>query len=259
MLRRRGFLARFTPTALEVASARETIPYVSIREVRPVVPLGSRRPAAFAIEVVHDRGSLLLPSRLNAPSERVYAFLEKQMAGPGHPALPAALDAYRREQAESFGPDRVFTYGPRRGPYAHAGPGARMAALALVGAAALWFLAWLFRKDEPGWGVAAAAALGTGVLVLLVDVLRTRPASRAAALVITPLGLAMSQDGLDGHLTWAQIRDVVLRANPAPFAAGSHRQGPGIVLQVEGAAVVITDSYDRPLAEIHERIRQYWR
>jgi hypothetical protein len=257
LLQRRAFLARFTPTALEVATTREAIPYVSIRELRPIVPLGSRRPAAFAIEVVHDQGSLLLPARLSAPSERVYAFLREQMAGPGQPTLPASLDVYRREQAESFGPERVFTFGSRRGPYVHPGPGTRAAAFALIGAAALWLFAWLFRKDEPGWGVAAAAALGTGLLVLLIDVLRARPASRAAALVITPLGLALRQDDLDGHLTWAQIRDVVLRAGPAPF--GAHRQGPGIILQVEGAAIVITDSYDRPLAEIHERIRQYWR
>jgi hypothetical protein len=34
---------------------------------------------------------------------------------------------------------------------------------------------------------------------------------------------------------------------------------PGIAVEVEGATFVITDSYDRPLSEIHERILKYWR
>ena len=37
------------------------------------------------------------------------------------------------------------------------------------------------------------------------------------------------------------------------------RVPPGIAVEVEGATFAITDSYDRPLSEIHERILKYWR
>ncbi len=49
-----------------------------------------------------------------------------------------------------------------------------------------------------------------------------------------------------------------LRAKPSGFA-GAREQAPAIVLEVEGAAIAITDSYDRPLPEIHDRILRYWR
>lgn len=55
----------------------------------------------------------------------------------------------------------------------------------------------------------------------------------AVMLVVTP---ALSRGG---HLTWQQIRKVSVK--------------------VEGATFVITDTYDRPLSEIHERIVKYWR
>lgn len=257
----RRFRARFTPTALEVARPQETIPYVSIREVRPAVPLGNVRPRAFAIEVVHDQGSVLIPASLSAPSERVYVFLRERLPATPETSLPDALATYRQEQEHSFGADRVWSFGARRGPYSHSGPGRRAAVLALFLVAIVWFAIPLFRKDEEVWFGLSGAAVGIAVLILLFDWAGRRQVaqgSQGAALVITPLGLALRQGGLDGHLTWQEIRKVTLRPKAPPLAV-AHQRAPGIALEVEGATIVITDSYDRPLADIHERIRQYWR
>ena len=37
------------------------------------------------------------------------------------------------------------------------------------------------------------------------------------------------------------------------------RTEPAIAVEVEGATFVITDTYDRPLSEVQERILKYWR
>ena len=85
----------------------------------------------------------------------------------------------------------------------------------------------------------------------------TFTARRAAAIVISPLGLAMEQGPLNGHLTWQQIRKVSAQVPNKGITVT--RVAPGIAVEVEGATFVITDSYDRPLSEIHERIVKYWR
>jgi hypothetical protein len=260
----RRFRARFLPDALQTAPPPQSIAYRSILEVRPVVPLGAARPRAFAIEVVHERGSLLIPATLTVASERVYTFLRGYV--PENPArtLPPTLDEYRREQEQSFGTDKVWSFGPRRGPFRYLRAPLRATARGVFAAGAMW-LVLPFLRAEPGWFAAAAGAfvLGAVLLVLGADqgpggVGVSRAMSKDAAMVITPLGLALQQGALSGHLTWQEIRKVTLRARAAGFAA-THEPAPAIVLEVEGAAIPITDSYDRPLAEIHDRVLRYWR
>lgn len=261
----RRFLARFTADRIEIAHPAQSIPYRSLLEVRPVVPLGTARPRSFAIEVVHERGSLLVPATLSVASERVYTFLRGHIAETTPRALPAALDQYRREQEESFGADRVWSFGSRRGPFRHLGARFRAAGLGFVVAGAVWLLLPFLRKDEPGWFAAGGAAVVIGVVLIAAEADQRRrgasPSGRKAndsAIVITPLGLALHQGALDGHLTWQEIRKVTLRAKPGGLAA-SRQPYPAITLEVEGATIPITDSYDRPLSEIHERILRYWR
>jgi hypothetical protein len=136
----------------------------------------------------------------------------------------------------------------------------------LLAAAVVWAAVPLRRKDEPGWWVAAGALALVGVALLLRDVHLQRretkvqaAADTAAALVIAPLGLAVQQGAMTGHLTWQEIRNVSVRTGRAKVAWSAASAVPGIVLEVEGASIVLTDSYDRPLAEIHDRILRYWR
>jgi hypothetical protein len=257
----RRFRARFTPTAVEIARPAQSIPYASILEVRPVVALGAPRPRAFAIEVVHDKGSVMFPATLNAPSERVYAFLRGQVAGTDFVPLPVSLDAYEREQVASFGAERVFAYTARRGPYRHDAAGWSAAAKGLLVTAAAWLVVAFAGKGAGGWAAAGVVSAFLGGVCLVVAMERRRgiPPSRTtgAALVISPLGLAMEQGPLNGHLTWQQIRKVSVQAPGKGMTMT--RVAAGIVVEVEGAAFAITDSYDRPLPEIHEQILKYWR
>jgi len=261
----RGFQARFTPTGMEIAHPRQTITYSTLLEVRPLVPADRPRPDFFPIQVVHTLGAVIIPARLTLSSERVYSFLRGFLAD-RRPTLPAALDAYRVEQEGSFGPEKVWCYAGRGGRDRPQARNLRAIGAGLVVTAAAWAVIPLRRTDEPGWWMASGAIAFVGAAVLVQDVsgrrreTSARPLSQTtAALVIAPLGLAVEQGAMTGHLTWQEIRNVSVRTGRAGLAWSAAQTLPGIVLEVEGASIVLTDSYDRPLSEIHDRILRYWR
>ncbi len=172
-----------------------------------MVPLGAARPRSFAIEVVHERGSLLIPATLTVASERVYTFLRGYV--PENPArlLPPTLEEYRREQEQGFGADKVWSFGSRRGPFRHFRAPLRAAARGVLAAGGVWLLLPLLRP-EPGWFAAGVGAVVVGVVLLVLGADHgparmgvSRAVSKDAALVITPLGLALQQGALGGHLT----------------------------------------------------------
>jgi hypothetical protein len=257
----RRFRARFTPTAVEIARPAQSIPYSTIIEVRPIAPLGAPRPRSFPIEMVHARGSVMFPATLTAPSERVYAFLRGHLANAPLQALPVALDTYLRTQEEAFGADRVFAYAARRGPYRHDAAQWSAVGKGFLVTAAAWVLVALARPAADGWYVGAVFAFVLGGACMIAAWERRRGVAptrtSGAAIVISPLGLAMEQGPLNGHLTWQQIRKVTIQVPGKGVTVA--RVPPGIAVEVEGATFAITDSYESPLSEIHERILKYWR
>jgi hypothetical protein len=261
----RRFAARFAPTGLEVTEPRITIPYSSLLEVRPLVPPHKARPDSFSIQVVHAKGTLVIPARLTHSSERVYCFLRDHVSL--RPiALPAALESYRAEQESRFGADRVWCCGGRRGGDQPTTRRLRPIAIGVLATAAAWAALPFRRADASGWWIAAVLMAAIGIAVFLQELaLRRREmsgpkaADATAALVIAPNGLAVQQGALSGHLTWEEVRKVGLRSGRTTLAWTRADAQPGIVLEVEGAAIVLTDSYDRPLSEIHGRIQRLWR
>jgi hypothetical protein len=259
----RRFLARFTPTALEVARPSQSIPYAKLLEVHPLCAVDKPRPPAFPIWVVHSGGCLTIPAPLTSASERVYVFLRGQLRdreGTGR-ELPETLERYRREQEQSFGAERVFGYCGRRGVPARQSVEPAIG-YGLLATGVLWTLLGLVRRDSTGWMVGGILVFLVGAVILVSDwqqkwqAARAKP--RAAALVISPLGLALQQDALTGHLAWKDIRKVSTRTGREALQT-SRRSIPAVVLEVEGAAIDIADAYDRPLAEIREQILRYWR
>jgi hypothetical protein len=261
VLARPGFRARFTSSALEIARPARTVPYASIVQVRPAGRVAAAAGDDFPIEVAHARGHFVIPAPLTVPSERVYAFLRGHVPD-SPPPLPRELEDYRHAQEKAFGPDRVWSYGARRGG-GLTSPGARATAIGCLVAAAAWTALGLRRPEERGWLVAAGFGVVLGLLIGTFDWAHRRrfalatPRSAATGLVISPVGLAMKSDALSGHLTWQQVRNVAVRAQ-GRWTAGSAGL-PGIAIEVEGASILIPDAYDRPLSEIHDRISRYWR
>jgi hypothetical protein len=261
----RRFAGRFAATGLELAHPRLTIPYSSLLEVRPLVSAHKARPDSFPIQVVHARGALVVPARLTHSSERVYSFLRDRIPRHGV-ALPPALESYRAEQEARFGADKVWSCGGRRGADLPTARNLRPVAIGLLATAAVWAVLPLRRANEDGWWAAAVLMAMAGIAVFAWDLaLRRRETSGAkaagatAALVIAPNGLAVQQGALSGHLTWEEIRKIGLRSGRTTLAWSRADARPGLVIEVEGAAIVLTDSYDRPLAEIHGRIQRLWR
>src|SRR5258708_22847266 len=103
----RRFQARFAPDALDISGLRQTIPYRSILEVRPLGPPGKPRPYSFPIQVVHARGGIVIPPPLTAPSQPASAFLPSFVPERPPRTLPPALEDYRVEQQNTFGADRA--------------------------------------------------------------------------------------------------------------------------------------------------------
>ncbi len=75
-----------------------------------------------------------------------------------------------------------------------------------------------------------------------------------ACLVISPIGLALSQADLCGQLRWKEIRGVRLGRNKPFVATRGAINGPAIMVQVDGAVIPIADINDASLDTIHDRI-----
>jgi hypothetical protein len=275
VMRPRTFRARFTQTALEVEEPPASIPYADVQSLlaprRPANPFKAG-PKQYAIQVLHRDGVLHIPARLSVPSDDVFFFLYRQLPAQGSRAVPAGLRDYLRRKEHEYGPDRVWTYCAR----AHLGnspefgrAAAFLLSLALSGVAWLvWaWLVWGPARDGAGWVAAGIVCIFFGGLFSLLFWLQSRRPPgvlhikrwHESGLVVTPDGLALAQGDLSGRLRWDEVRQVEIRRRPRAFQYQSGGAVGGIVLKVEGAAIVIADIYDRPLSLIYQQICYYWR
>jgi hypothetical protein len=76
-----------------------------------------------------------------------------------------------------------------------------------------------------------------------------------ACLVICPGGFALVQGPLKGEMRWEELKKIQVREKSS-FASGTEH-GPGMVLTVAGASILIADIYHRPIGYIHELIEDY--
>ncbi|MBI1914913.1 MAG: hypothetical protein HYS12_09285 [Planctomycetes bacterium] len=257
-----------TETAIEVHDPPQTIPYESLESLialaRPGDP-DKKGPRHYPIDVVHENGTLHIPARLDVSSDKVFSFLLSTFSESGSSHVSAALRGYRDEQTATFGPERVWSYRARSNLGTRA-PGRGMAmSLGILLAGIVWVVAGIVIKQE-GWIIAGIGVGLLGGLLILVDRSQpSRPHSRRikgwqkACLVISPVGIALSQGDLKGEMRWDELRDMKLKTPPHTFQYGHHPFGWGILLSFEGAQISIADIYDRPLPIIYRQMRDYWR
>ncbi|MBX6314103.1 MAG: hypothetical protein IRY99_14490 [Isosphaeraceae bacterium] len=260
-----AFAMRLTETGLEVEDPPVSVPYERMEGLwgqgRPRDP-GRPWRKSFAIQVAHDRGVLRIPRRLNVPSDEVYRFLATRFSPGGSRDVNPLLAEYLEHQVATFGAECVWTY--RAAQHRAARPLGRRgwaAGLAVVLAGLVWIIAGALRPKEAGWIGAGVACLLFGLLASLLAIaqnLRAAPVIRGwrqASLVIGPEGLAMVQGDVAGEIRWHELRGVRLDDSPRRFQLSSCAVPQGIILEVEGARIVIADLYDRPLHVIFEQIR----
>jgi hypothetical protein len=260
--RQRPFAAQITAEGIDVEEPPLSLPYAAIEAA--LMP-GKPGRAEAPIQLVHAEGVVHIPARLNVRSDELFAFLRQQLPPSDARNLPAALAKYYAEQEAAFGPERIFSYTARP----HWSAPRRRVAIAVSLAFALTGVIWtvagvLLGKNNEAWiviGIMVAIFGGLFAGAFRFEGRGPRIRNwRQSGLVISPVGLAMVQGDMRGELRWDELRDIRFRARPAFFevqaAAAPHR---GIQLVVAGATIVIADVYNRPLAEIHERLCAYWR
>lgn len=273
-LRERALTVRFTETALAVEEPPLEVPYADLQGLlaprRPINPFKAG-PRSYVIGVIHRDGVLHIPDRLNVPSDEVYSFLFGRFSPGGSRDVPKLLTDYLRHKERIYGPERVWSYRART----RLGQGLqprrlRAFFLALLLSGIIWLI-WGSVRREEGWVAGSVAPLIFGGLFsLLLWLMNRRPGYAAArqwkksGLVISPDGMALVQNDLVGELRWDELRDVKLsRSNSWQFfqlVPDWHGgTAANILLKVEGAAIVIADVYDRPLALIYQNICHYWR
>lgn len=269
--RPRGFVAHFTDDTLEVMEPRLSIPYDKLQGLqakgRPADP-AQKGPRSYPMQVFHEDGALMIPGGLNVHSDAVYYFLLERFPPGGSRAVNPALEKYLRQQEETFGPERVWAYRARRtlGRSFVSRRGLAVS-LAVVAAGVLWaVIGGVLGKGNEGWiamGCVVALLAGLVALLFWLDAWQKGGQNRLkswreASLVISPVGLALIQGDVQGQMRWDELRGVSLRGKPKNFRLHRDDNLTGIILRFEGAQLPIVDIYDRPLAVIYQRIRDYW-
>jgi hypothetical protein len=259
---------QFTESGLRVLDRDELVPYETFETViasnRPGDP-DKPGPRSYPIQLVHEQGTLHIPARLNVPSDEVFQYLLMAFPPSGSSRVNPLLRDYLDEQTEAFGADRVLSYRART----HLGTRPPNRAVAVCLAVLVTGLIWMgvaaITNNGPWMGGALAAILCGGVLALTLRLLPSgRKTSRVkhwkqASLVISPVGLALVQGDLKGEMRWDELRDLKFNRRTAGFQLDHSNLGRGILLQFEGARVLIADIYDRPLNLIYQQIRKFWR
>jgi hypothetical protein len=196
----------------------------------------------------------------------LYRFLVGLFPESGSRNVHGALLDYLERAESVYGADRVWSYtAVQQKRPALSYRRTRAVCLAIVITGFAWIGVGVVRPQEPAWiPLGILSALFGGIFFLAtfstIDVSAGGIKNwRSSSLVITPGGFAMVQGDVQGIVKWDELLDVRLGNPPKAFRL-SHSAAPrGISVRVAGAAIVIADIYDRPLAIIHQRIVANWR
>lgn len=252
--RRRPLHLRVTEAGLETGGPLDVIPYESLE----MLTVAGRNPQSrnSTLYVYHQRGILELPADISVDRGELQAFLARCLTTFRMQRIPANLASYLADQEAKFGHEHVWTYGGRhiiRSPRRNL-PRLVLGALTLTGL--VWVLAGALMGAHGPWLAAGfICGLICGLLFLATLAKPAPPLKiknwRDACLIISPLGIALSQGDVLGQMRWGELRDLKL-IQP--------RGVPGqLRLNVAGAQILLPDIYDAPLTTIHQQMRDYWR
>ena len=104
--RPRPFAADLNESGLDVHEPPLNLPYDAINGIA----VEGRPAATAAMRLVHMRGVLTIPARLNVPSDLLYEFLLSRVPPTGSRELNPDLMPYLQQQEALFGPEKVFSY-----------------------------------------------------------------------------------------------------------------------------------------------------
>ncbi len=204
----------FTETELDVHDPAQSIPYETIESVvapqRPGDP-DKAGPRHYAIDVIHEAGTLHLPAKLNVPSDDVFDFLLSTFPTSGSPQVSPLVRDYLEEQTETFGADRVWSCRARTNLGKPAPSRGLAVCLASLGTGVVWLGVGIARKESAWLGGGILLVFVGGLFALLFALVSRRyqphriKNRKKASLVISPVGLALVQGDLKGEMRFTPL------------------------------------------------------
>jgi hypothetical protein len=243
------------------------LPYHEIVEVFAPTRFSGRN---FRILLLCHGGHVVLPAELDTDSEALYEFLNSQPMT--RPALPDDLDplfhAFLRQQSSVHGAKEIVVY--RRPAWTAQGrihrswrhSNAFRAGFAFFVMGIAWLVGYaLFRRDALFFllptGIGAAAL---GVIIFIAGAIQRAQSSgprklHNATLVVSPSALALLQGDLKGELRWREIVKLTLQKNA--LFTGSGTVGHGLLIQVQGASILVLDIFHWPIEHVEWLLRKH--
>lgn len=218
--------------------------------------------ARYELEVHHDEGILRIPHTANPPVDKLFSGFMAVLSPSGSNDLPPVLHDNIQKWTTTFGEDKVFTFKAR--PRLGNGSNGALIAVALAMTVGM-VLALILGLNLPLFAKARdiGAHLGTlsffvffsAIIFLMVGISRQNAGPhrnfknwKKSGVIVSPLGMAMSQGVLQGEMKWAEVLEVQFQK----------KLRDGIKIRVAGAEFQIFDIYDRPLFIIYRHIMKYW-
>ncbi len=263
--RESAFRAEITHDSLLLHHRGASVRYADLISIATQPNDRFSEPSRCPLIITHSDGVLEVPADANVPSDELAQFLRGRLP----PRIVSVPDPdiadYLQRQLSQFDSDQIFwcQAGLAAPPTMRRSTRRAWIVCFLVGIALIFIgMAVLSAESPRGGGRArddrATQWFAVGTVAIVVGAFGwmlhaamgrgTNPKIKDAALsslVISPAGMALRQGDLKGELRWAEIRGAQLGKRPP------------LKLQLAGAMIPIFNVYDRPLAEIHERIRHH--
>ena len=240
-----------------------TIPYDSIQAVlirdQPILKDTVDIPAG-PILVVHEKGKLLIPEKMNVDPIELVRFLIDRVPQREKQPVHVSLSDFAKEQENKFGADKVICIHQRRSSYAELQNHALVSfGISLLLCGFLWggFAAAYgdhFNRDDSVlvvWLSLGFIGVFLGPILWLygrskshrskIDTDKYGP----ACIVISSAGMAMAQGELRGKLRWDEIREI-----KDGSSRGFNRTGGKLRLVIEGGEIEILDVYETSLVDL---------
>lgn len=241
----RRFYAELTDRDIALPANSLVVPY---SEINHLWTKDSRKNGP--IYVYHQRGTFRIPALHETAMSDLFTLLRAAMPQT-IPAASSRVSNYFQTQRQVFGDDKVWAYVQRPTFRSREFGGHRLIGLTLMLSGPAWLVG--------GIAVNAPWLFCTAIALLVIGPVIWQSAGseanssirklRDSCLVISPVGIALTQGELIGELRWAEVRSAKLVLPSSKLSR--------VQLQVEGARIDLLDVYDGPLNEIHDRIVAY--
>jgi hypothetical protein len=264
----RAFYLELCEAAFQISPLHREVRYSEIRGIRAIADLAERGGEHYPLEILLDGQTLWIPALLTVPSWAVEEFFRGKISTA---ALPTDenLRAYLRRMIAEFGPERVWWANGTPASFGH-GMNGRQVVTGVTLAAIAVLVMTLVVTFAPQWKpqafavgivatLAGAVAILSGLLPNGSSAGSTIKNREQAAVIVTPLGVAVKQGDLQGEVRWDEIRDIKLIAKARGRVARSHDARHALVIKVAGATVRLVDIFDQSLEVMNDRIVAYWR